>query len=315
MRLAGAAALVTGAFGFVGGAMVEALLAAGASVCAVGRGASRRRDRFGERPGLRFVEADVCEALPVEGPVDLVVHAASAANPARYVADPWSAIGPNVFGTRLLLELARERRSRAFLFLSSAEVYGAVPDERQPIRESEPGAVDPLAARSSYAEAKRMGEALCAAWHRRHGVPAVVARLFHTYGPGMSLGDGRVFSDFVADAVAGREIVLKGDGLDRRAFCHRDDAVSGLMRLLESGKAGEAYNVGNDDAAATTGELAERIRLLFPGRVPGVRRERGAAASGAVRAALPDTAKLRALGWAPRVGLDEGFRRTVESFL
>jgi nucleoside-diphosphate-sugar epimerase len=132
----------------------------------------------------------------------------------------------------------------------------------------------------------------------------------------MDLEDGRVFADFTADAVAGRPIAVRGDGLDRRAFCYRDDAVAGLLTLLERGVPGEAYNVANDEAESGMRELAERLQRLFPKRVSGVAM---APASGAapspVRRSLPSTAKLRALGWAPRVGLDEGFRRTVESYL
>lgn len=315
----GATALVTGAYGFLGQGMVTALLDAGAAVVAMGRDPKKARERLGERKGLSFVAGDVSEPLAYDGPVDYIVHAASAASPKRYGTDPVGVLSPNVFGTSRLLELARARKTRKLLFVSSAEVYGVVPESRQPILESEPGGVDPLALRSCYAEAKRMGEALCAAWHRQHGVPAVVARLFHTYGPGMDLEDGRVFADFTADAVAGRPIAVKGDGLDRRAFCHRDDAVAGLLTLLERGAPGEAYNVANDEAESGMLELAERIRRLFPQRVSAVvaapRSAAEAYAPSPVRRAVPSTAKLRALGWAPRVGLDEGFRRTVESFL
>lgn len=319
MSLTGATALVTGAYGFLGRGVVDALLKTGVSVVAVGRDPAKARERLGERPGLRFIEGDVCSPLVYSGAADFIVHAASAASPKLYSQDPVGVLSPNVFGTRHLLDLARSRGTRTFLFVSSAEVYGTVPEERQPIGESEAGGVDPLAPRSCYAESKRMGEALCAAWRRQHGVPAVVARLFHTYGPGMDLQDGRVFADFVADAVAARPIAVKGDGLDRRAFCYLDDAAAGMLTLLGAGKPGEAYNVANDEAESGVLELAERIRRLFPERVSGVTTAERPAAEGyvasPVRRALPSTAKLRALGWAPTVGLDEGFKRTVESFL
>lgn len=319
LGLSGSTVLVTGAYGFLGQGLVAALLEGGAAVVAVGRDPQKARQRLGDRKGLRVVVGDVNEPLAYDGPADYVVHAASAASPKRYGIDPVGVLSPNIFGTRRLLELARERATRRFLFVSSAEVYGVVPESRQPILETEPGGVDPLAVRSCYAESKRMGEALCAAWQRQHGVPAVVARLFHTYGPGMDLEDGRVFADFTADAVAGRPIAVKGEGLDRRAFCYRDDAVSGLLTLLERGVPGEAYNVANDEAESGVFELAERIQRLFPDRVSGVAKTPRPAAEGyassPVRRAVPSTAKLRALGWAPRIGLDEGFRRTVESFL
>lgn len=317
MSFSGATVLVSGAAGFLGRGLAAALLARGAKVVALVRDAAKARERLGSPAGLTIVAGDAAEPR-YDGPADFVVHAASHASPKLYATDPVGVLAPNLFGTRALLELARERKSRKFLFLSSMEVYGAVPDARQPILETEPGAVDPLAPRSCYAESKRMGEALCAAWWRQHGVPAVIARLFHTYGPGMALDDGRVFADFVADAVAGRAIAVKGEGLDRRAFCHLDDAVAGLLLLLEKGAPGEAYNLGNDEAESGVRELAERLARLFPGRVPGVTTAARPASEryipSATRRALPSTAKLRALGWAPRIGLDEGFKTTVESY-
>ncbi|MBI3298359.1 MAG: NAD-dependent epimerase/dehydratase family protein [Elusimicrobia bacterium] len=317
--LAGATVLVAGGYGFVAAGLVEELLGRGASVVALGRDPAKARERFGagERRNFRFVAADASEPGAYAGPVDYLVHAASAASPVRYAKDPVGVLSPNVFGTRALLDLAKERGAKGFLFLSSAEVYGSVPEARQPIKETEAGAVDPLASRSCYAESKRMGETLCAAYERQHGLPAVIARLFHTYGPGMALDDGRVFADFVADAVAKRAVTIKGDGLDRRSFCFLSDAVDGLLTLLTEGTPGEAYNLANETAELSVRELADLMARLFPGRVKGVVRavpSEGYVPS-PVRRCLPDVSKLRALGWSPKVGPEEGFRRTVESYL
>ncbi|TBR25115.1 NAD-dependent epimerase/dehydratase family protein [bacterium] len=302
MSLSGATVLVTGAYGFIGRGVVDGLLGAGASVVAVGRDAKKAAARLPGGKNLRFLQGDVAEPLKFEGPLDYVVHAASPATPKVYVGDPLGALSANVWGTRNLLELAEKAKVRKLLYLSSCEVYQTA---------------DPLSPRACYAEGKRMGETLCGAYHRQRGVPAVVARLFHTYGPGMDLADGRVFADFVADAVAKRPISLQSDGLDRRPFCYLSDAVRALLTLLEKGEPGQAYDLANDEAELSVRELAELMVRLFPDRCPAVVGGKPPAGyvPSPVRRYSSDVSKLKALGWSPSVGPEEGFRRTVESYL
>lgn len=302
MSLSGASVLVTGAYGFIGRGVVDGLLAAGASVTAVGRDAQKAAARLPARKGLIFRQGDVCKPQSVEGPLDYIVHAASPAAPKVYVRDPLGSVDANVWGTRELLELARRARVKKFLFLSSCEVY-------QP--------ADPLSPRACYSEGKRMGETLCAAYHGQHGVPALTARLFHTYGPGMDLNDGRVFADFVADAVAKRPIRIRSDGLDRRPFCYLSDAVRALLLLLEKGEPGQAYDLANEAGELSVRELAELMVRLFPDRCPCVTVGEPPAGfvPSRVRRYSADMSKLKALGWSPAVAPDEGFRRTVESYL
>ena len=167
-------------------------------------------------------------AMPTEDrkAVDYIVHAASQASGKFYATDPRGDISSrNVLGTQSMLAVAREARSQAFLFFSSGEVYGQIENPSVGIKETGYGPLDPLSARSCYAEGKRGGETLCVCWHAQFGVPAKVVRLSHTYGPGMELNDGRVFADFVADLVSRRDICLKSDGRARRPFCYLADAT------------------------------------------------------------------------------------------
>ena len=322
-----ASVIVSGAAGFIPACLIELLLHLNEErdlrvrVTGLVRDARRATSRFGaQRPGLILLEQDLSCALSPEvaaRPADIVIHAASPASPARFGPDPVGTLLPNVVGTHHLLELARERGARGFLFVSSSEVYGRVPPEALPLRESFAGGeLDPLAPRSCYAEAKRMGETMCAAWRRQHGVPAVIVRPFHVYGPGMPLRDGRVFSDFVADIVERRPLTMRGDGTAVRSFCYLADAVAGCFTALLAGAPGEAYNVGHPGAVASVRELAARLVALFPAR--GLSIERAAPPPGALPSPVarltPDIAKLGARGWAPALGLEEGFRRTVESF-
>lgn len=319
--------LISGAYGFVVAYLVETLLYLneqhnlGLHVYAMGRSrekAERRLGHYWGRPDFTFVQQDVCDPVALEGPVDFVIHGASWASPVYYGSQPVGSLLPNVLGTHRLLELAREKQARGFLFFSSAEIYGHVDPAHVPTPESYNGNVDPVKVRSCYAESKRMGETMCAAWSQQYGVPAKIARIFHTYGPGMALDDGRVFADFVRDVVERRDIRMMSDGAHRRTFCYLADAAVALFLILLKGAPAHAYNMGNDEMEVSIRELADVMVGLFPDRGLRVLRADDSHPAGYLRTtvdrACPDTQRLRGLGWRPRIGIEEGFRRTVLSY-
>ena len=323
-RFDGATLLVTGAAGFLPAYLVESALhlnELGRKVRVVGlvRNLPRARERFAAYAGcdaLQLVEHDAATPYAPRGPVDYIIHAASPASPKLYVTDPVGTIAPNVVGTHHLLDLAHRSKSRGFLLFSSGEVYGPNP-AKVPTGEGDYGPVDPLDVRSPYAEGKRAAEALCAAWHRQRGVPAVVARPFHTYGPGMRLDDGRVFADFVRDIVARKNLTLASDGRATRAFTYLSDAVLGYWTVLLNGAPGAAYNVADDGGELSIADLANLLVSLYPGR--GLSVEFGpppadASAVSKLIRSCPDVSRLRALGWVPSVNVAEGFRRTVRYY-
>lgn len=326
-RFAGKTVLVAGAAGFIAACLVETLLRANETrawapvrVLALVRREEAFRERFAghlERPDLVPVLQDVCAPLALEGPVDFIVHAASPATPRAFGRDPLGTFDANVAGTRNLLELAADRGAQGFLFLSSGEVYGLGNDTVIPTHENAFGYLDPAQVRACYGEGKRAGETLCACYAARRAVPATMARIFHTYGPGMPLGDGRVFTDFVADVLAGRDLVMRSDGSASRAFCYLADTAEGLFTVLLKGVPGKAYNVGNDHAELSVLELGRLLAGLDPALGLKVQREgRGADAylPSPIQRGCPDVSRLRELGWAPRTGPEEGFRRTLASF-
>ncbi|MCX5797207.1 MAG: NAD-dependent epimerase/dehydratase family protein [Elusimicrobia bacterium] len=321
-RLAGSTVLITGAGGFLPAYMAETLLflnearKLGVTVVGLVRNGAKARRRFAHYRGrrdLRLVVADAAGPLPARLAPDYIIHAASQASPRYYRRDPVGTLAPNILGTWRLLELARARKSAGFLYFSSSEVYGEVPAAWGRIREDRWGPVDPLAVRSCYSESKRAGESLCAAWHRQYGVPFRVVRPFHTYGPGMPLHDGRVFSDFVGDIVRGRDIVLKGDGRVVRSFCYLADAAAAFFTVLLRGAEGEAYNVGHDRAALSVSDFARFLVRTFPERrLRVLRRPSGCPPPGGAPSRIcPDLSRLRGLGWRPRYTLKEGLRRTL----
>jgi len=325
-ELFGKTILISGANGLVPSYILETLLylneteSADIHTVALVRNrdtAMRRLGHLVNRSDMTLLVQDVRDVYSGPRAVDFVIHAAGQASPKFYGADPAGTFSVNVFGTWRMLELARDARSTAFLFLSSGEVYGRVQDPSIPVPETLFGALDPLLLRSCYAEGKRAGETLCACWHSQYGVPTKIVRLAHTYGPRMDLDDGRVFADFVADLVARRDIVLKSDGSARRPFCYLADSTAGIFTVLLRGSKGEAYNLGADSEISIL-ELANRLCRIFPERrCKVVRRERDPGdpyIPSPVSGGCFDLSKIRALGWQPTTGIEEGFRRTVNSY-
>lgn len=295
---------------------------AGISIFAMGR----RRDQFVKRFGefitdknFHVIEHDVVRPLPEMESVDYIIHAASPASPHFYGSKPVDVILPNVIGCNNLLEKAAIDGVDGFLFVSSGP-YGNLEGKVKSIRETDMGPLDPMKIRSCYDESKRCGETLCLSYFYQYNVPINCVRPSHTYGPTMSLDDSRVFANFVSDVVHGRDIEIKGDGRAKRSFCYISDAVLGYYKVLLDAPRGEAYNVGNDEANISISDLAQMLVALYPEKALGVQYSQRAATdkyinSPIVESPTLNTEKIRLLGWKWSVGLEQGFKRTIESFL
>jgi nucleoside-diphosphate-sugar epimerase len=328
-RLANKVVMVTGGGGFLASYLIKALLAIdikhrlGLQVISVMRNpptATSRLAPYLAHPNLRTVIHDIAQPLPAGFPgADYIVHSASQASPKFYGIDPIGTLTANSIGTMYLLEHAVKHHSSGFLFFSSGEVYGQPLHPELPVTESDYGYVDPMQVRSCYAESKRIGETMCAAWSQQHGLHTSVVRPFHTYGPGLALDDGRVFADFVADVVACRDIVLKSDGMAQRPFCYISDATSGFLTVLLKGETAQAYNVANPATEISMRDLAHQVSGLFPERGVGVRFEIPLANKAYLKSPIarscPSIDKIKGLGWQPEVRIAEGFARTIQTFL
>lgn len=320
--------LVSGANGFLPAYVVETLLhlnktqGKNIEVLALVRNRDRAQKRFEHHEGnenLKFLVQDVCDQIELapEQPIDYVIHAASQATPKLYGTDPVGTMLPNIIGTNNLLRIAQIKNSKGFIFFSSGEVYGETGDENIPTKESYCGCVDPGKVRSCYGESKRAGETLCVSWHHQYGVPIKIVRLFHTYGPGMSLDDGRVFADFVSDIIHSRDIVMKSNGEQTRAFCYLADAIAGVFTVLLNGLPGEIYNLGTDNDTSIK-DLAEMLVGLFPERNLKVTMQVPENASGLmsnkISRTCPDVSKINALGWKSNTNISDGFKKTIQSY-
>jgi len=324
-NLSGKTVMITGAAGFLAAYMVETLLflnetqQLNVSVIAVVRNQKRFTQRFCHHPArqdLICIEQDVSLPMQMSQKIDFIIHAASQASPKYYSSDPVGTLSANTLGTLQLLELARNHQASGFLYFSSAEVYGKA--TRVPTSESDYGYLDPLEVRSCYAESKRMGENMCVSWHHQFDVPVKIVRPFHTYGPGMQLDDGRVYADFVGDAVHGRDIVLKSDGLTRRSFCYLADATAGFWMVLLRGVSAQAYNIGNPDGEISIRDLASLIAGLDAERRISVKFEQRKKSESYLPSQIsvtsPDITLAKKLGWSPITSIKNGFRKTIESY-
>ena len=300
---------VTGAAGFLGSHLTDALLAKGHHVIGIDNlatGSTANLAHLKSEPRFEFVEKDICEPFDT-GQVDYVFNFASPASPVDYAR-----LGPETLlvgsaGTVNALNLARKYNA-GFLHASTSECYGD--PEVHPQVESYWGRVNPIGPRSVYDEAKRFSEAAVTAWNRYYGVDTHMVRIFNTYGPRLQANDGRVISNFMMQALKGEPLTVYGDGKQTRSFCYVSDLIAGILLLSESAEH-TPVNIGNPgeftmiecahEVLAVTGSKSEIVFEPLPQDDPARRR--------------PDISKAKKLlGWEPKVPLREGLGKSLEYF-
>jgi len=301
--------VITGAAGFIGSHLSEALLDRGASVVGIDNlltgdlaNIAHLRDR-----DFQFIRHDVTHYIDVEGPVDYVLHWASPASPIDYLELPIPTLKVGALGTHKALGLAKAKKA-TFLLASTSEVYGDPLEHPQ--KETYWGNVNPIGPRGVYDEAKRFAEAMTVAYRRFHGVNTKIVRIFNTYGPRMRVNDGRAVPAFMSQALRNEDVTVFGDGTQTRSFCYVSDLVAGILGLMEA-PVNDPVNIGNPQELtieqiarkiiAMTGSTSRIIHKPLPEDDPKVRQ--------------PDITRARTLlGWEPKVSLDEGLGRTIEYF-
>lgn len=327
VKFKGKTVIVSGASGFLASYIVKTLLVLNhkrdykINVIGLVRNENRAKEVFKDYINDKYFKLlvrDVNFPFKIKDKADYIIHAASKASPKYFAIDPAGVLLPNTIGTYNLLELARMNKIKCFVFISSSEIYGKGKGGKAAIKETDYGSLDPTDQRSCYGESKRMGENMCVVWMGQYKVPIKIVRLFHTYGPGMDLTDGRIQADLVCDVVSGRDLILKSDGRARRAFCYITDAVLGIFTVILKGKIGGSYNIGNKGAEVSISDLAETLRDLFPKKNLKVKYQERKAGDKYLRSKYlvvrPNTDKIRKLGWKPEYPLKKGFKRMIESY-
>jgi UDP-glucuronate decarboxylase len=263
--------------------------------------------------GSRHVEFhahDVIQPFAHDGPVHFVVHAAGIASPFYYRKYPVETLEVAVWGTKNMLELARQHGAK-LLFFSSSEIYGDPDPAHVPTPESYRGNVSCLGPRACYDESKRLGETLTRVYHDHHGLETTIVRPFNVYGPGMGENDYRVLPNFASRIKAGRPLRVYGAGTQTRTFCYVTDAITGFLLALLDGVPGEAYNVGNEAPEVSMLDLVKEIEAVLGHavRLDRVEYPDSYPADEPMRR-CPDLTKARLqLGYRPTVGLRDGLGR------
>ncbi len=251
--------VVTGAAGFIGSHLAEALLDRGHSVIGIDNlltGSTANIAHLANRDFL-FIKHDVTNYIHVEGAVDAVLHWASPASPIDYLELPIQTLKVGALGTHKALGLAKEKKAR-FVIASTSEVYGDPLEHPQ--KETYWGNVNPIGPRGVYDEAKRFAEAMTMAYHRYHKVNTKIVRIFNTYGPRMRLNDGRAVPAFMSQALRGEDITIFGSGQQTRSFCYVSDLIDGIIRLMES-DVNDPVNIGNPHEMTIEQIAREILRL------------------------------------------------------
>jgi UDP-glucuronate decarboxylase len=301
--------LVTGGAGFLGSHLCERLLSEGNEVLCLDNYFTGRKSNVQHllaNPGFELIRHDITQPILLE--VDRIFHLACPASPIHYQHNPVKTIKTNIMGTIHMLGIAKRVKGR-ILFASTSEVYGD--PAMHPQKEDYWGNVNPIGTRSCYDEGKRASETLMMDYHRQNRVDIRIVRIFNTYGPRMLPDDGRVVSNFIVQALKGKDITVYGQGSQTRSFCYVDDLIEGMARMMDAENFTGPVNLGNPEEY-TILELAEKIIAMTGSRSRITYKQ---LPSDDPTQRKPDiTLAEQKLNWKPRVTVDDGLKRTVEYF-
>ena len=271
-ELSGKMLFITGATGLIGFNLISALAYKNLEqkvplkILALVRDEAKANERFAEIVSagapLTFIVGDLEHIPQVEEDIDFIIHGGSPTASRYFAEHPVETIRMNLAGATMLLEMAKEKRVESFLFLSSMEVYGSLHREEK-VDENHESFVNTMNPRSSYPEAKRMIEAMCASYAAEYNVPVKVIRLTQTFGAGVRKADNRVYAQFMRSALAGEDIVLLTQGGTRRSYLYTADAVTAILTVLLKGKNGEAYNAANEETYCSIKEMAKLVAEMY----------------------------------------------------
>ncbi len=322
-KLEGKTILITGGTGFLGNYIVASLLHMNNTILKTPCKlivvdnfitSSKVSAKQAKVKNVTYLEHNVINPLTtVKGKIDYIIHAAGIASPIYYKKFPLEAIDVAIAGTRNMLELAKKKKVKSFLFFSSSEIYGNPPPAEVPTKETYNGNVSCIGPRSCYDESKRLGETISMTYFWLYKTPIKIVRPFNVYGPGMRANDFRVLPRFILSALQGKVIPVHSNGTQTRAFCYISDATIGFLSVLLGGKDGEVYNVGNDKTEVSMNTLSEVVNEVFDNKlnIKNVSYPKDYPQDEPQRR-CPDLTKVKeTLKFIPSVDLKEGVLRTI----
>ena len=291
-------------------------------IYAVTRNLLKTKKKFDDlllREDVKFIEHNVNLEFDFDIKADYIFHLASSADPKNILNNPVDIIKANTIGVINVMEYARRVNSRKVIFSSTREVYGKMDDKCYEVFEDSLGIIDQLGIRACYPESKKMGECIVNSYNLQYGIPYVIFRIAHTYGPGMPISnDGRIMSDLINNVVNREDIILKSDGSAVRGFLYISDLISGMMYATFVGEDNTVYNICNEEENISVLDLAKKLIDLYPERNLNVSYKKISAqereAYCKFKRVMMNTDRLRNLGWRPTVSLDFGLKNTINSY-
>lgn len=319
-KLQNCTVLITGASGMVGTYLARTLLELNKTymlnirVIGVVRNINKVAQDIADNPAVEIISHDVSQPLEYEKKIDYIIHAASPASPNIMKDNPVETIAANTLGTFYTLQLAQKKSVKGYMFISSREIYGQPYPNQTLFDEKHYGFVDPLDPRSCYPEGKKAAETMCSSFRKQYGIDTKIARLAHTYGPGMSIYDGRVQADFLKNVLFNEDIILKSEGTSVRTYTYIADAVAGMFYILLNTDE-MVFNIGDENGKVTIKELAELLVNIVPEKnlnlVFDIPKDINSGCAPFTDGIL-NSDKLRTLGWKPINSIEDGFKRTLE---
>ena len=260
----------------------------------------------------KFLEQDISKKFEINDNIDYIIHAASIASPPTYRKFPIKTVDVNYQGTKNLLEIAKEKKIKSMLLLSSSEIYGD--PEIFPTPESYVGKVSCTGPRACYDESKRLAETISILYFQQYNIPIKIARPFNVYGPYLNLDDGRIIPDFMNNAINKSEIIIHSDGSPTRSFCYVSDAISGFFKLLFSKHDGIICNVGNDEEVSVK-DVADTIKNIMakPISIKIIKSDDPNYTKDNPQRRCPDLSLIKkSVKYIPQIDLEEGLERVYK---
>ena len=328
-ELNGKILLITGGTGMIGKWMIDLLLRqVDCKVILLGRSEEKAKSRFDaghwESGRLQFVQWDSSHPTSLlqsnnlnnrtieQSPIDCIIHLASNTHPMAYATDPVSTVVMNVNAAKELLDLAVAKKCKRFVYASSVEIYGQNRGDCEKFKEDYCGYINSNTLRAGYPESKRCGEALCQAYIKQYGLDVVIPRIARVYGPTLLEDDTKALSQFIHNALDGKDIVLKSEGKQYFSYLHVADAVSGILTVTLKGACGEAYNIADEKSDITLRDLAALVagqcgrKVVFD-----IPESAEAAGFSPAMLARMDNEKLKGLGWRAEYSIQDGIEKTI----
>lgn len=322
-KLKNSSILITGVSGYLANYLVKFFLYLNKEenlnikIIGTTRNVKETEKKFGnliKNKKLFFFQTNLLNSIHIKHKIDYVIHMASPASPKYFESNPVNVMEPNITGTINLLDFSLKKKIKKFLFISTSGVYGFVEDKKRPNDESTFGFLDNTLPESIYLESKRMAETICIAYKNQYKVPVSIIRPSISYGPGISLDDGRSFADFINNIIKVQDIKLFSKGNVMRNFCYISDVISGILLILIKGKNGESYNLASEKEISIKMLANFLVQDVFPEKklkviYSSIKKK---LLRPEFKRTLVCCNKIKKLGWNERISLKDGFKRTVK---